>query len=195
MHRRRTCIETLEKRCLLAAAAIPIQMIDGMPVATIEWQGEQREMFAGRWMVQFDGYGGNLLEQEAQARQTVSAANRGFSVVRHMAADGLFLVQAPQQMQPADVIDALDDVPGFRAIGPDFRYELQLNSNDPSFVSMWGLHNTGQSGGTVDADIDAPEAWDLATGTASTVVGMVDSGIDWNHPDLNDNVWINALEV
>jgi hypothetical protein len=93
------------------------------------------------------------------------------------------------------VVDVLGDVPGFRAIGPDFRYELQLNANDPSYGSMWGLNNTGQSGGAVDSDVDAPEAWDLATGTASTVIGMVDSGIDWNHPDLNDNIFINTLET
>ena len=80
MHRRRSCIETLENRRLLAA--VPIRMIDGEPIATIEWQGEQREMFAGRWMVQLEGYQGNLLEQQARAQQTINAANRGLSVVR-----------------------------------------------------------------------------------------------------------------
>src|SRR5687767_14837536 len=129
MHRRPSCIETLENRRLLAA--VPIRMIDGEPIATIEWQGEQREMFAGRWMVQLDGYQGNLLEQQARAQQTINAANRGLGVVRHMGTDGMFLVQAPEQMQPADVIDELSAVPGFRAIGPDFRYELLATPNDP----------------------------------------------------------------
>ena len=195
MDRRHRCtrIESLESRRLLAA--VPIKIIDGMSVATVEWQGEQREMFAGRWMVQLDGYHGNLLEQEAQARQTIAAVNRGFSVIRHMAADGMFLVQAPEQMQPADVVGALGAVPGFRAIGPDFRYELLGVPNDTQFGTMWGMNNTGQSGGVVDADIDAPEAWDVTTGSASVVVGMVDSGIDYNHPDLNDNIWVNTLEV
>jgi subtilisin family serine protease len=199
MHRRprdrrlRTCVESLESRRLLAA--VPIKIIDGAPVATVEWQGQPVEMFAGRWMVQLDGYDGNLLAQEARAQQTIGAVSRGFSVVRHMAADGMFLVQAPEQMQPADVVATLGAVPGFRAIGPDIRYELLGMPNDSSFGTMWGMHNTGQSGGVVDADIDAPEAWDLATGSADIVVGMVDSGIDYNHPDLNDNVWINTLEI
>jgi subtilisin family serine protease len=193
--RRRRCTrtESLESRRLLAA--VPIQMIDGEPIATVDWQGQQAEMFAGRWIVQLDGYHGNLLDQEAQARQTIGAINRGWNVIRHMSADGLFLVQAPQQMQPADVVAAMGAVPGFHAIGPDFRYELLGVPNDPSFGSMWGMNNTGQSGGVVDADIDAPEAWDITTGSASVVVGMVDSGIDYNHPDLNDNIWINTLET
>ena len=194
MHRRRrTCVESLESRRLLAA--VPIKLIDGIPIATVEWQGEQRDMFAGRWMVQLDGYHGNLLAQEAQARQTIGAANRGWSVIRHMGADGMFLVQAPEQLPAADVVAAMGAVPGFRAIGPDFRYELLGTPNDALFGTMWGMNNIGQSGGVVDADINAPEAWDLTTGSASVVVGMVDSGIDYNHPDLNDNVWINTLET
>lgn len=61
--------------------------------------------------------------------------------------------------------------------------------NDPSFGNQWALQNTGQSGGLPDADIDAPEAWDFATGgvTAlgdSIVVAVIDGGVDLNHEDL-----------
>jgi hypothetical protein len=70
--------------------------------------------------------------------------------------------------------------------------------NDPLFSDQWGLHNTGQSGGTPDADIDAPEAWDISTGgiTAlgdSIVVAVIDNGCQLNHPDLN--YWYNWLEI
>ncbi len=193
MHRR-VSIESLENRVLLAAA-LPIKIIDGVPVATINWRGEQVEMLAGRWVVKLDGYSGYLLDQEAHARQVISQTNRSFSLMNHLGADGLFLVSGPQTMPVADVVSSLSSIPGFRSIEPDFRYELLLTPNDSSFGSMWGLHNIGQSGGTVDADIDAPEAWDSFTGSASAVVGMIDSGIDYNHPDLNDNIWINTLEI
>jgi subtilisin family serine protease len=61
--------------------------------------------------------------------------------------------------------------------------------NDPQFGSQWGLHNTGQSGGVPDADIDAPEAWDISTGGLtsqgdSIVVAVIDGGFDLNHQDL-----------
>ena len=67
--------------------------------------------------------------------------------------------------------------------------------NDPQFGELWSLNNTGQSGGTVDADIDAPEAWDLTTGSQAVVVGLIDTGVDYTHPDLASNIWTNLDEV
>ncbi|MBE5231193.1 MAG: S8 family serine peptidase, partial [Microcystis aeruginosa PMC 728.11] len=67
--------------------------------------------------------------------------------------------------------------------------------NDPGFNQLWGLHNTGQSGGTADADIDAPEAWDIQTGDPNLVIGVVDTGVDYNHPDLAGNIWTNPGEI
>ncbi|MCA2799589.1 S8 family serine peptidase, partial [Microcystis sp. M113S2] len=67
--------------------------------------------------------------------------------------------------------------------------------NDPSFNQLWGLHNTGQSGGTPDADIDAPEAWDIQTGNPNLVIGVLDTGVDYNHPDLAGNIWTNPGEI
>src|SRR4029453_265717 len=78
---------------------------------------------------------------------------------------------------------------------PHYRVSLQLLPNDPDFSRLWGLDNTGQVGGTEDADIDAPEAWDVTTGRQSTVVAVIDTGVDYNHPDLYQNIWINQGEI
>ncbi|MGK7941060.1 MAG: S8 family serine peptidase [Crocosphaera sp.] len=67
--------------------------------------------------------------------------------------------------------------------------------NDTNFNDLWGLHNTGQTGGTVDADIDAPEAWCKQKGDDDIVVAVIDTGIDYNHADLASNMWINAGEI
>ncbi len=67
--------------------------------------------------------------------------------------------------------------------------------NDPSFSSLWGLNNTGQSGGTLDADIDAPEAWDIQKGNPNLVIGVIDTGVDYNHQDLVGNIWTNSGEI
>jgi len=67
--------------------------------------------------------------------------------------------------------------------------------NDPFFSQQWALQNTGQTGGTPDADIDAPEAWDIDTGSAEVVIAIIDSGIDLTHPDLVDNIWMNLDEI
>jgi subtilisin family serine protease len=70
----------------------------------------------------------------------------------------------------------------------------QTIPNDTRFDELWGLDNTGQTGGTSDADIDAPEAWDLSTGSPDVVVAVVDSGTEYDHEDLECNIWVNPGE-
>lgn len=67
--------------------------------------------------------------------------------------------------------------------------------DDPRFPELWGMHNTGQTGGVADADIDAPEAWDVTTGSSDVIIGVIDTGVDYNHPDLQANMWVNPGEI
>ncbi len=67
--------------------------------------------------------------------------------------------------------------------------------DDPKFVEQWGLHNTGQSGGVPDADIDAVEAWNAGTGSRDVVVAVIDTGVQYLHDDLAANIWTNPGEV
>jgi parallel beta-helix repeat protein len=78
---------------------------------------------------------------------------------------------------------------------PNYIYRIALTPNDPNYHLQWALNNTGQTGGTVDADIDAPQAWDIYTGGTNIIVGVVDTGIDYNHPDLKPNMWVNPGEI
>ena len=70
--------------------------------------------------------------------------------------------------------------------------------NDANFAWQWGLHSNGSNPppkpGAVDADIDAPEGWDIETGNHNIVVAIIDKGIDWTHTDINYNIWINTGE-
>jgi subtilisin family serine protease/fibronectin type 3 domain-containing protein len=83
---------------------------------------------------------------------------------------------------------ALRAHPAVRFAEPDLPVRALGIPNDTSFGSLWGLHNVAQSGGVPDADIDAPEAWDVTTGSANVVVAVIDTGVDYNHPDLTDNI-------
>ena len=77
----------------------------------------------------------------------------------------------------------------------DFLVFPSLFPTDTSFPQLWGLHNTGQTGGTTDADIDAPAAWDITTGSRDVLVGVIDTGVDRDHPDLEANMWTNPHEI
>jgi subtilisin family serine protease len=67
--------------------------------------------------------------------------------------------------------------------------------SDTRFNEQYHLRNTGQSGGTVDADMDVDEAWDIESGNSSIAVGVLDSGTDIDHVDLLDNLWKNSGET
>ncbi|MEW6586966.1 MAG: S8 family serine peptidase [Nitrospirota bacterium] len=78
---------------------------------------------------------------------------------------------------------------------PNYIVRKAVIPNDPGFGEIWGLSNTGQTGGLSDADIDGPEAWDLTTGTPSIIIAVVDSGVAYGHPDLAQNIWRSAVEI
>ncbi len=78
---------------------------------------------------------------------------------------------------------------------PNYVLQADVIPNDPRFPELWGMHNTGQTGGTADADIDADMAWGVSTGSPDVIVGVIDTGIDYNHPDLADNIWTNPGEI
>ncbi len=67
--------------------------------------------------------------------------------------------------------------------------------NDPRFIEQWALDNTGQDGGTSGADINVIPAWAQTTGSDSVVVAVIDTGVDYNHPDLARNIWTNPGET
>ena len=78
---------------------------------------------------------------------------------------------------------------------PNYIRYIVAIPNDPSFNVLWGLRNTGQSGGVVGADIDATGAWDIWTGNPAVVEASIDTGINMTHPDLAGNIWTNPGEV
>jgi thermitase len=90
---------------------------------------------------------------------------------------------------PQAVATALSRSPLVDYAEPNFILTTTATPNDALFGQMYGLNNTGQGGGTPDADIDGPEGWDAAglsafPGSGGPRVGIIDTGIDQNHEDL-----------
>ncbi|MHC4911573.1 MAG: LamG-like jellyroll fold domain-containing protein [Planctomycetota bacterium] len=109
--------------------------------------------------------------------------------------EGLSSVKLPGWMSVEEALERFNGAQGILYAEPD--YEVKADATypfDPRFDELWGMHNTGQSGGTADADIDAPEAWDIGTGSDEVVVAVIDTGVDYMHPDLALNMWENEAE-
>ncbi len=88
---------------------------------------------------------------------------------------------------------------GVRYAEPDYLLHESASPNDPGFAMQWGFFNTGQvangTAGSPGSDEHVTPAWSLTTGSRSVVVAEVDSGVDYNHPDLAANVWTNDGKV
>ncbi|HRF58965.1 MAG TPA: S8 family serine peptidase [Fimbriimonadaceae bacterium] len=86
--------------------------------------------------------------------------------------------------------------PAVRIAERDWIVSIQQNiPNDAKFSQLWGMRNTGQTGGTPGADIDATLAWQTITGSNTVKVAVIDTGTDYTHPDLAANAWINPGEI
>ena len=115
--------------------------------------------------------------------------------------DQWVLVRLPDQAGLKNAIRQLRLDPNVLHVEPNLRIDIDQAEvelplpNDFYFDRSWGLNNTGQFEGTVDADIDLPEAWELGIGSKEVVVAVVDTGIDFFHPDIRDNIWINTNEI
>ncbi len=144
-----------------------------------------------------------LLANMTNAGFDIKAA-KGFQPTRHILKNQLLKWQVPQSQMNA-VLARLNRDPKVAFAEPDYTVYLDdyqytgeaLNKpNDEFFDNLWGLHNEGQSSGSkAGADIDALRAWETTTGSYEIAVGVIDTGIDFNHPDLVDNMWVNPNEI
>jgi subtilisin family serine protease len=109
-------------------------------------------------------------------------------------------LKLPQYMTVEQAVKNYQSNPDIEFAEPNYVYGINVTPDDEFFNNLWSFHNTGQSinsqgYGTADADIDAPDAWDMITDASDVIVAVVDSGVDYNHPDLSANIWINTQEI
>jgi subtilisin family serine protease len=104
-------------------------------------------------------------------------------------------IKFPNQIKVENVIDQFSKNPAIECAEFNFVGEAHTIPNDPLFNTQWALRNTGQmsGGGTIGADINIVDAWNITTGSSNVVLAILDSGIPMNkpnftlsHPDLDD---------
>jgi subtilisin family serine protease len=112
---------------------------------------------------------------------------------------GISRVKVPEDMTVDQAVADYNARPDVVYAEPNYRYRLQALPDDPQMHRLWALVNHGQTihglRATVDADLDAEQAWDLSTGSSDVIVAVVDSGVDIEHPDLSGNIWTNPDEI
>ncbi|HEX8138940.1 MAG TPA: S8 family serine peptidase [Pyrinomonadaceae bacterium] len=74
-------------------------------------------------------------------------------------------------------------------------FSATAHPDDPMFDEQWSLENTGQGGGRAQADISALRAWAKTTGSSKVVVAVIDSGVDYTHQDLMNNIWVRPPDM
>ena len=113
--------------------------------------------------------------------------------------EGLVLVTPQAGVTPSAAKNGLVANPNVQWCEPNATVTAAQTPNDPDFGLQWDMLNSGQTvcgvAGTAGADIKATAAWDITTGSPNVVVAVIDSGVDYDHPDLYDNIWINQAEI
>ena len=99
-----------------------------------------------------------------------------------------------KHLSVADAVNTLNTLSTVEYAEPNYTYHTCVMPNDQYLSLQWGLNNTGQTDGLADADIDAPEAWDIQTGNRSVLIGVIDTGVNYKHEDLANNIWTNPGE-
>ncbi len=109
--------------------------------------------------------------------------------------DNLVHIQIPEGLAVPEAVLLLRQERFVEYAEPNYIRHASITPDDPGLTQLWGLDNTGQTGGTADADIDAPAAWDITTGSNNTVIAVIDTGVDMGHVDLSANIWTNPDEI
>ncbi len=185
-------IDTLERRELLAADALP----EGS--SWVEWGDGAIAAKNGSYVVTFTE---DLGKDNAALRAQDVASALG---VTAWGFEGLgrgkwakFSSAVP--ISAAQVRSLTADFPFVQWVEPDQIRKIQRVPNDPQYGEQYWLKNNGQivngAPGTPGADINIETAWDTSVGSRTVIVGVIDTGVDYNHPDLAPNIWNNTAEI
>jgi len=171
---------------ILVGATLFGLMLGGTGFAQNKNWGPKDTFVPGEVLVKFKPGASAVRIANAHARHAAR-------LLRVLGKSDVHQIQTP--LAVADAVRGYRSDPDVEYAQPNFIYRSTLVPNDTSFGQLWGLNNTGQvidgfGAGIADKDIDAPEAWNIQTGSSSIIVGVIDTGRQ-DHVDLVGNLWTN----
>ena len=141
------------------------------------------------WAGEFPAVPGELLVRfKADASQSaINSSNEsvGANVATRFRGDPqLYLVRLPDGIDNASGMQLYNNLGSVEYVEENLLYEAVAIPNDPFFPQQYG-----------PMKISAPDAWDITVGSSSVIIADTDTGMDYNHPDLNGNLWVNLGEI
>lgn len=149
------------------------------------------------------GTGGSLYRVEYKPGEILVKFKRAVSPIRrrdfHLLADSHVLAEIPligvqririsEEMSVEQAVVLYMKNPDVEYAEPNYMVHAMATPNDPLFGNLWGLDNAN------DHDIDAPAAWDITQGDGDVIIAVIDSGVAYDHADLQANIWTNEAEA
>jgi subtilisin family serine protease len=157
--------------------------IESVFPVVIDNEGNERYFLPGELTVQF--------KNDVKKNDQLSIISKhGCEVLREQATPGYYTLRLPTEKDMFEAIEEFNAEDGVLFAEPSNvgYHDALYIPNDPEFTKLWHLHNTGQTGGTADCDVDAPGAWDMEQGDSRIVIAVLDTGVDLDHEDLKDNI-------
>jgi subtilisin family serine protease len=130
---------------------------------------------------------GTRAEDAGNLHATIKASKK-----RELPRLRLHRLKLPKHISVEDAVSKYEQDPNVEYAEPNYMVQaLATTPNDPAYLDdlQWALDNIN------DTDIDAPEAWDITTGSDNVLIAVIDSGLAYNHPDFAENVWTNDAEL
>ncbi len=152
-----------------------------LTLTTFATAAPQTEVVPGEYIIQLkDGFALTNFQSEPQ---------HGL-VINTIPDFNMLVIKRPLHEDPEEIVTTLESDPRVEFAEPNYIYRAFRIPNDPLFKQQWNLNNTEKPA----VDIGITKAWDLQTGSRKVIVAVIDTGINYNHPSLKDNMWVNEAE-
>lgn len=144
----------------------------------IDWEALTDEDCApGQMFVMFK-------ESVGMQAQVSILAEQNLTVAQRYGLTDAILVDLPPKASLSEMAGILSADASVEYVEPNYIYKPFFLPNDPLFDELYGMHNERQTGGTLDSDMDAVEAWDITTGETNIIIAVIDTGVELRHEDL-----------
>ncbi|MCF6268518.1 MAG: S8 family serine peptidase [Melioribacteraceae bacterium] len=159
-------------------------------------QKEEVKTVPGKFVVKFKAAEGNRTQVSfsklsmVAAKYNVTSNRQVFTKAKNnklkemLNLHNIFVFETDKNSNIQAIVDELNRDPSIEYAEPVYLSKFESVPDDPLYSSLYHL-----------PQIKAPEAWDIQSNSSDVIIGIIDSGVDWDHEDLADNIWINTAEI